>query len=279
MHPAVVQTAISTRKAPKLAASSGFLNKGSLTFPSVKINVRRVRVGSARQGHKVIAASAPETWMAPDDFKSAALVSSREQYQEMYDRSINDPGGFWGDIAEEFFWETKWDPENVVKSNFNMDDGKVEATWFAGGKTNIAYNCLDRHVENGKGDDIAFYWEGNAIGEDSTLTFSQLKDEVCKTANYLKSVGVKKGDRVIIYMPMLNELPIAMLACARLGAIHSVVFGGFSAEALAQRISGSLSGTRPLRHPSRWPPFTLLRLASLLYCYDLERRFSPHTRS
>mmetsp|Transcript_38481 Transcript_38481/g.46447 ORF Transcript_38481/g.46447 Transcript_38481/m.46447 type:complete len:744 (+) Transcript_38481:91-2322(+) len=183
--------------------------------------------------------SAPASWSAPDDFVAKANISSREEYEEMYNRSISDPSGFWSEIANQFHWDTPFDADNVKTCNFDVKKGPISTTWFAGGKTNVAYNCLDRHIEAGKGDQVAFYWEGNDVGEQSTLTFSQLKDEVCKTANYLRSLGVKKGDRVIIYLPMLTELPIAMLACARIGAIHSVVFGGFSSEALAQRIYGS----------------------------------------
>ncbi|XP_074556930.1 acetyl-coenzyme A synthetase, chloroplastic/glyoxysomal-like [Curcuma longa] len=108
--------------------------------------------------------------------------------------------------------------------------------WFKGGITNICYNALDRNIEAGNGDKVALYWEGNEPGQDGQLTYAQLLDQVCQLANYLKHVGVRKGDAVVIYLPMLMELPIAMLACARIGAVHSVVFAGFSAESLAQRI-------------------------------------------
>ncbi|KAL2925473.1 Acetyl-coenzyme A synthetase chloroplastic/glyoxysomal [Bienertia sinuspersici] len=170
-----------------------------------------------------------------DDFSSNALVSSPSKYLEMYKRSVEDPSGFWSDIASEFYWKQKWG-EQVCSENLDVRKGTVNIEWFKGGITNICYNCLDRNVEIGNGDKIALYWEGNDIGFDDSLTYSQLLEKVCQLANYLKDVGVKKGDAVIIYLPMLMELPIAMLACARIGAIHSVVFAGFSAESLAQRI-------------------------------------------
>lgn len=118
-----------------------------------------------------------------------------------------------------------------------LDAGRIAAEWFKGGITNICYNALDRHVAAGKGDVPCFLWEGNDIRQDQKWTYQQVLDEVCRLANWLKSVGVRKGDAVSIYMPMLAELPIAMLACARIGAVHSVVFGGFSAEALGGRMA------------------------------------------
>ncbi|XP_057530829.1 acetyl-coenzyme A synthetase, chloroplastic/glyoxysomal [Amaranthus tricolor] len=170
------------------------------------------------------------------DFSSNALISSPSEYLEMYKRSVEDPAGFWSDIASEFYWKKKWG-EQVCSENLDVRNGTINIEWFKGGITNICYNCLDRHVESGNGDKIALYWEGNDLGLDDKLTFSQLLEKVCQLANYLKDVGVKKGDSIIIYLPMLMELPIAMLACARIGAIHSVVFAGFSAESLAQRIT------------------------------------------
>ncbi|XP_021736098.1 acetyl-coenzyme A synthetase, chloroplastic/glyoxysomal-like [Chenopodium quinoa] len=169
------------------------------------------------------------------EFSRNAHVSSPSEYSDMYKRSVEDPSGFWGDIASEFYWKQKWGKE-VCSENLDVTKGTVNIEWFKGGITNICYNCLDRNVENGNGDKIALYWEGNDLGFDDSLTYSQLLEKVCQLANYLKDVGVKKGDAVIIYLPMLMELPIAMLACARIGAIHSVVFAGFSSESLAQRI-------------------------------------------
>ena len=108
--------------------------------------------------------------------------------------------------------------------------------WFEGGTTNLCYNAVDRHVEAGRGDKVAYFWEGNDVGEESAMTYADVQAAVCRLANHMRSVGVKKGDRVVIYLPMICELPIAMLACARIGAVHSVVFGGFSAEALSGRL-------------------------------------------
>ncbi|XP_055822429.1 acetyl-coenzyme A synthetase, chloroplastic/glyoxysomal-like isoform X2 [Solanum dulcamara] len=153
----------------------------------------------------------------------------------MYDRSVEDPAGFWSHVASDFYWEKKWG-QPVYTDNLDIRNGKINIEWFKGGKTNICYNCLDRNIDAGNGDKIAILWEGNDPGRDATLTYTQLLARVCQLANYLKNIGVGKGDAVIIYLPMLMELPIAMLACARIGAIHSVVFAGFSAESLAQRI-------------------------------------------
>ncbi|XP_059286046.1 acetyl-coenzyme A synthetase, chloroplastic/glyoxysomal-like isoform X1 [Lycium ferocissimum] len=169
------------------------------------------------------------------DLSSQAHVSSIHKYVEMYGRSVEDPAGFWSDIASEFYWKERWG-QTVYTENLDIRKGKVNIEWFKGGKTNICYNCLDRNIDAGNGDKIAIFWEGNEPGRDSTLTYNQLLARVCQLANYLKNIGVGKGDAVIIYLPMLMELPIAMLACARIGAIHSVVFAGFSAESLAQRI-------------------------------------------
>ncbi|MBW2278623.1 MAG: AMP-binding protein, partial [Deltaproteobacteria bacterium] len=162
-----------------------------------------------------------------------AWIKSLDQYREMYERSVKDPEGFWAEFAETFHWEKKWD--KVLSWDFDKD---LKIEWFIGGKTNICYNALDRHLEK-NADRVAFYWEGNAIGEDKTYTYGQLHEEVCKFANVLKSKGVKKGDRVSVYMPMVMELTVAVLACARIGAVHSVVFGGFSADSLADRILDS----------------------------------------
>ncbi|KAF3776920.1 Acetyl-coenzyme A synthetase, partial [Nymphaea thermarum] len=168
-------------------------------------------------------------------FTKNALVSSPEQYMEMYTRSIEDPAGFWLEIASEFYWKVKWDKE-VFSENLDWRKGKVNIEWFKGGKTNICYNALDRQIESGKGGNVALLWEGNDPGQDGSMTYSEMLEKVCQLSNFLKDVGVRKGDAVVIYLPMLMELPIAMLACARIGAVHSVVFAGFSVESLAQRI-------------------------------------------
>ncbi|KAI8019503.1 hypothetical protein LOK49_LG04G03456 [Camellia lanceoleosa] len=170
-----------------------------------------------------------------DHFSTQALIPSPQKYLEMYRRSIEDPAAFWSDIASEFYWKQQWGQE-IYSENLDIRKGNIKIEWFKGGITNICYNCLDRNVESGMGDKIAFYWEGNETDLDDSLTYRQLLERVCQLANYLKHIGVRKGDAVVIYLPMLMELPIAMLACARIGAVHSVVFAGFSAESLAQRI-------------------------------------------
>ena len=173
-------------------------------------------------------------------FQEKAYFKSMEEYQKEYDRSIADPEAFWAEKAEEFHWFKKWD--TVREFNYDMDKAPVSIKWFEGATTNIVYNCLNRHLES-RGDQTAIIWEGNEPSEDAKFTFKELHEQVCKCANVLKSRGVKKGDRVSIYMPMIPELAIAMMACARIGAIHSIVFGGFSAEALADRIADSTCTT------------------------------------
>lgn len=158
-------------------------------------------------------------------------IQSFDEYQVAYQRSVSDPEGFWGEIAQEFTWRKPW--TKTLQWNFEEPDIK----WFAGGKLNITENCLDRHLET-RGDQPAIIWEPNDPSETSiTLTYRMLHDQVCRMANVLKRNGVQKGDRVCIYMPMVPELAIALLACARIGAIHSVVFGGFSAQSIADRIN------------------------------------------
>ena len=176
---------------------------------------------------------ADEVYQPSTSLKERAFINSMEAYHAEYERSIADSEGFWAEKAEEFHWFKKWD--TICSYNYDMDKGPISIKWFEGGKTNITYNCLDRHLEN-KGDRSAIIWECNSPDEDATLTFRELHEQVCKFANVLKSRGVKKGDRVSIYMPMVPELAVAMLACARIGAVHSIVFGGFSADALADRI-------------------------------------------
>ena len=183
------------------------------------------------------ATSEEQVFSPPADFSARAHISSMDQYRKMYQRSIEDPEGFWAEIAEGFYWKEPW--SKVREFDFS---GDISIKWFIGAKTNITYNCLDRHLET-RGDQVAIIWEGNEPGEDAKLTYKQLHAEVCRFANVLKSRGVAKGDRVSIYMPMVKELAIAMLACARIGAIHSIVFGGFSADSLADRIVDSTCET------------------------------------
>ncbi len=166
----------------------------------------------------------------PRDFVEKAHIQSASQYERMYVRSIEDPEGFWAEYAEELHWFKKWD--KVLQGGL----GSPNMKWFDGGKLNASYNCLDRHLDMEGKDKVAIIWEGEPPGESRTYTYLELHREVCRFANVLKKKGVEKGDRVALYLPMIPELPIAMLACARIGAVHSVVFGGFSAEALRDRI-------------------------------------------
>lgn len=164
------------------------------------------------------------------DYQKVAYIKSREEYDQLYKRSIEDPEGFWAEQAKAYLsWDKTWD----FVLRYDFDEAKIE--WFGGGILNATYNCLDRHMEKKK-DKVAYYWEGDNPEEKKTVTYGELYEQVNRMAAVLKSRSVKKGDRVIIYMPMIVELSVAMLACARIGAVHSIVFGGFSAEALANRI-------------------------------------------
>jgi acetyl-CoA synthetase len=160
----------------------------------------------------------------PEGFAQRAIVSD----PSIYERASADPEAFWAEQAERLSWSRRWDTV--------MDWNPPWVTWFAGGTLNASYNCLDRHVEAGGGDKVAYFWEGEP-GEERTITYAELLEEVCRFANGLRSIGVRKGDRVNIYLGMVPELPVAMLACARIGAPHSVVFGGFSSESLKDRIN------------------------------------------
>ncbi|MGL5082055.1 MAG: AMP-binding protein, partial [Microcoleaceae cyanobacterium] len=162
------------------------------------------------------------------EFSQNAHIKSLAAYQQLYERAKADPEGFWAELAEqELEWFQKWD---VV-----LDWQPPFAKWFVGGKINISHNCLDRHLTTWRRNKAALIWEGEP-GDSRTLTYAQLHREVCQMANVIKQLGVQKGDRVGIYMPMIPEAAIAMLACARIGAPHNVVFGGFSAEALKDRL-------------------------------------------
>ena len=162
-----------------------------------------------------------------DTFRDEATLSTAEQYQKMYRQSLDDPEAFWGGVANELHWFKRWDTLLEWNEPF--------VKWFVGGTTNPAYNALDYQVEQGRGDKTAIIWEGEP-GDTRTITYSEMLSEVSKFSNVLKSKGIAKGDKVAIYMPMIPEAAVAMLACARIGATHSVVFGGFSAQALADRI-------------------------------------------
>jgi acetyl-CoA synthetase len=166
----------------------------------------------------------------PAEWRKRAFVDDAK-YKEMYDRSIKDPNGFWAEQAKRIDWIK---PFSKVK-NTSYDPHNVSIKWFEDGTLNVSYNCVDRHLAK-RGDQTALLWEGDDPKDDKKLTYKQLHAEVCRFANVLKARGVKKGDRVTIYLPMITETAVAMLACARIGAIHSVVFGGFSPDSLAGRI-------------------------------------------
>ncbi|HUN85867.1 MAG TPA: acetate--CoA ligase [Terracidiphilus sp.] len=166
----------------------------------------------------------------PEEFSRTAYIQSLEQYEAMYRKSIEDPEGFWSAAAKELHWFKPWD---------KVLDWKIpSAQWFVGGKLNLSFNCLDRHLSGPRRDKTAIIWEGEP-GEIRRLTYLELHAEVQKFANALKDLGIRKGDRVAIYMGMTPELAIALLACARIGAIHSVIFGGFAANAIADRVNDS----------------------------------------
>jgi len=172
-----------------------------------------------------------KTFAPPTEGGDQAWVKSMDEYRAMYQRSIEDPEAYWGQRAEELItWEKKWD--KVLEWDFT----KPEIKWFAGGKLNMSYNCLDRHLTDGRRNKAALIWQGEPEDDVKVYTYQMLHTEVCRFANVLKKKGVKKGDRVSIYLPMIPELSIALLACSRIGAIHSVVFAGFSAIALQSRI-------------------------------------------
>jgi len=179
-----------------------------------------------------------DVFNAPERVVVDSHCKGMDQYNAMHKESVEEPHKFWGRIAEQFFWKKPIpkDLDGFMKYNFNVNDGPIKIEWMCGAQTNICYNALDRNVEAGHGDKVAFHWVGNNPADKGQITYSQLLAEVCKFANALESVGVKKGQRVAIYMPMITELVVAMLACVRIGAVHSIVFGGYSADSLATRI-------------------------------------------
>ncbi|HPC93456.1 MAG TPA: acetate--CoA ligase [Sedimentisphaerales bacterium] len=177
------------------------------------------------------------TFPPPEAVRKNAHVSSMEQYTKMWERSIKDPDGFWLEQAQSLSWFKK--PTKSLEYTWDTKSRKIEHTWFADGQLNVSYNCLDRHLGTPTARKTALIWQGEIDSNVRKYTYEQLHREVCKFANVLKSKGIKKGDRVAIYMPMVPELPIAMLACTRIGAIHSIIFGGFSADALEGRINDS----------------------------------------
>lgn len=177
------------------------------------------------------------TFPPPAAIKANAYINSPQQYQQMWEKSLNDPDGFWLEQAKIVSWFKK--PTKSLEYTWDTKRRKIEHSWFADGQLNVTYNCLDRHLGTPTAKKTALIWQGEAEDAVRKFTYEELHKEVCKFANVLKSKGIKRGDRVAIYLPMVPELPIAMLACARIGAIHSVVFGGFSAESLQDRINDS----------------------------------------
>ncbi|MFP4313978.1 MAG: AMP-binding protein, partial [Alphaproteobacteria bacterium] len=175
--------------------------------------------------------------MSDEIFKPADSIVKNanikpEQYEAMYHGSISQPDIFWAVQGKRIDWMKQ--PTIIKNTSF---DGDVSIKWYEDGTLNACYNCVDRHVENGKGNDVALIWEGDEPHQDEKITYEELQTEVSLLANGLKSLGVEKGERVIIYMPMVLQAVYAMLACARIGAVHSVVFGGFSPSSLSDRIN------------------------------------------
>ncbi|MFZ1894888.1 MAG: acetate--CoA ligase [Rhodoplanes sp.] len=176
-----------------------------------------------------------KVYEVPAEWSKRAFIDDAK-YKQMYERSVNDPNGFWAEHAKRIDW---FKPFTKVK-NTSFDPHNVSIKWFEDGTLNVAHNCLDRHLAK-RGDQVAIIWEGDDPKDDKKITYRELHAQVCRFANVLKARGVKKGDRVTIYLPMIPEVAVAMLACARIGAIHSVVFGGFSPDSLAGRIDDARS--------------------------------------
>ncbi len=184
-------------------------------------------MANEKSGHIVNVMKESRLFPPSEEFSSKARIKSMEEYQKLWDEAAADPGKFWGDLAKD---ELHWFKPFTKALEWN----EPFASWFVGGQTNVSYNCLDAHLDTPRANKAALIWEGEP-GDSRVLTYRMLHREVCKFANCLKKMGVEKGDRVSIYMPMVPELAIAMLACTRIGAVHSIVFGGFSAEAIADR--------------------------------------------
>jgi len=177
------------------------------------------------------------TFPPSEQIKANAYVNSMEQFQQMWERSIDDSDNFWLEQAKSLHWDKE--PTKALDYTWDTKGRKIEHTWFEDGQLNVSYNCLDRHLGTPTAKKTALLWQGEAEDAVKKYTYEQLHKEVCKFANVLKSRGITKGDRVAIYMPMVPELPIVMLACARIGAIHSVIFGGFSADSITDRVNDS----------------------------------------
>jgi acetyl-CoA synthetase len=181
--------------------------------------------------------SEKRTFPPPEKIKANAYVSSVEQYEKMWDQSINDPDSFWLEQAKSLTWFKE--PTKSLEYTWDTKARKIEHTWFADGQLNVTVNCLDRHLGTPIAKKTAILWQGDADEDVVKFTYEELYKEVCKCANVLKSKGIKKGDRVAIYMGMVPELAVTMMACARIGAIHSIIFGGFSSDAISGRVNDS----------------------------------------
>jgi len=177
------------------------------------------------------------TFPPPASVKDNAHIDDAEQYQQLWEKSINDPDAFWLEQAKTLSWFKE--PTKSLRHSWDTKSRKIEHTWFADGELNVTYNCLDRHLGTPTENKTALLWQGEDDNNVKKYTYKELHKDVCKFANVLKSKGIEKGDRVAIYMPMVPELPVAMLGCARIGAIHSIIFGGFSSEAIEGRINDS----------------------------------------
>jgi len=177
------------------------------------------------------------TFPPPEKIKKNAYVNSDDQYKEMWEKSIKDPDTFWLEQAKTLHWFKE--PTKSLRYNWDTKARKIEHSWYEDGQINVSYNCLDRHIETPIAKKTALLWQGEAEEDVKKYTYEELHAEVCKFANVLKSKGIKKGDRIAVYMPMIPELAIVMLACTRIGAIHSVIFGGFSSDAIKGRVNDS----------------------------------------
>jgi len=212
------------------------------------------------------------TFPPPASMTANSHVSSMAQYQEMWDKSINDPDGFWLEQAKRLTWFKE--PTKGLEYTWDTKARKIEHTWFADGKLNVSYNCLDRHLGTPIAKKKAIIWQGDADSDVQEFTYEELHAEVCKFANVMKAKGIKKGDRVAIYMGMVPELSIAMLACTRIGAIHSIIFGGFSSDAISGRVNDSdckmVITTNTSRRGSKAIPLKGIVDAALTSCPTVE---------
>jgi len=178
-----------------------------------------------------------KTFPPPENVRKNAYIKSEAEYKEIWEKSINDPDGFWLEQAKTLHWFKE--PTKSLDYTWNSKKRIIKHTWFEDGELNVSYNCLDRHLGTPIENKTALLWQGEAEDAVKKYTYKELHAEVCKFANVLKSKGIKKGDRIAIYMPMVPELAITMLACTRIGAIHSIIFGGFSSDAIKGRVNDS----------------------------------------